>query len=113
MNWFLLVGFFGLGKICIYFLQIFPPTFGIADWIDKILRHQFLGKLVRCDLCLGVWVYAFWVFALKLYPPDWYIPVVSEFVIGAAASLVVHLTSIGWNDKFGVVQIGGGDALHE
>lgn len=111
MNWFLLLGFFGLGKICIYMLQIFPITFSLSDKLDSLLHHEFFGKLVRCDLCLGVWVYAFWVALLKMYPAEFYFPVVSEFVMGAAASFIMHLISLGWNSKFAVIQIGGDDAL--
>lgn len=109
MNWFLLVGLFAIGKICIYMLQIFPPTLLVADKLDQLLGHIFFGKLVRCDLCLGVWVYTFWVAALKVYP-DWYVPVATEFALGGACSLVMHLLSIGWSDKFSVIRVGGEDA---
>jgi hypothetical protein len=111
MNWFLLVGFFALGKICIYTLQIFPPTFLLADKADSFLSCSFFGKLVRCEFCLGVWVYAFWVACLGMYPPEFYIPVISEFVFGAIASFIMHLISLGWNAKFGVIQLGGDDAV--
>jgi hypothetical protein len=107
MDWFRLVGFFAIGKICIYILQIFPPTFKIADGLDKIIHQEFFGKLVRCNLCLGVWVYAFWVLVLKMYPADWYVPVISEFTIGASASFAMSLLEVGWYSKFGVIQVGG------
>ena len=107
MDWFRLVGFFAIGKICIYMLQVFPLTFTIADWVDHKTKYVFLGKPTRCNLCLGVWVYAFWVYALKMYPVGWYIPIVSEFVVGAAASLIMQLIELGWQTKFSVIQIGG------
>jgi hypothetical protein len=106
MDWFRLLGFFMIGKVCMYFLQTFPLTYKIADEIDKRIHYEFLGKLVRCNLCLGVWVYSFWVFGLQMYP-NWYIPVVSEFTIGALASFIMFVFELGWQERFTVINIGG------
>lgn len=111
MDWPRLFAFFVLGRICIYFLQIFPPVFGAADWLDWKFDKRFFGKLVRCKICLGVWVYAFWAFVLKMYYPDWYIPVVAEFVIGATASAAAYFCELGWQSHFGVIAVGDSDAI--
>jgi hypothetical protein len=69
-------------------------------------KWKFLGELVSCDLCLGVWVYWFFalIFGVNLFYELGYIPILSELLTGAATSFVVHVFSIGWMDKFGVIQ---------
>ena len=108
MDWIRLAGFFAFGKVCIYTMQAFPPTFHIADWIDKKIKQEFVGKLTRCQFCLGVWVYAFWTFVMQMYPEKVvYVPGVSEFIVGAAASLIMYLLSVGWDVQFRTIQVGG------
>jgi hypothetical protein len=108
MDWIRLAGFFIFGKVCIYTLQSFPPTFRLADWLDGKIRQEFFGKLARCQFCLGVWVFAFWTLAMQMYPLGiLYVPVVSEFIIGASASLIMFLLSVGWDVQFRTIQVGG------
>jgi hypothetical protein len=96
-----------LGKLTIYLAQQFPfiqlPLIG-RYWKEK----RFLGKLFACDLCLGVWIYTLSALLLKvnLFEEFGYIPIVFEFFTGAAMSFIMHLLTIGWRDKFGVIRIG-------
>jgi hypothetical protein len=106
VDWIKLLGFFVVGRVCIYFVQTFPLTFLVADWIDKKLHYEFLGKLVRCKLCLGVWVYSFWIAGMHMSAPGWYIPVITEFTLGAGASLIAYLVEIGWYTRFGAISVG-------
>jgi len=105
VDWFRLVGFFALGKTCIYILQVFPLTFTLADWIDKKIHYSFFGKLVRCNLCLGVWVYSFWVASFQMYPVNDYVPIATEFAFGAAASFIMYLLELGWKTQFGIIKV--------
>lgn len=96
-----------LGKLTIYLAQNFPfvsfPLIG-KYWKEK----RFLGKLFACDLCLGVWVYTLTAIPIKvnLFEEFGYMPIVFEFFTGAAMSFIMHLLTIGWRDKFSVIQIG-------
>jgi len=95
-----------IGKISIYFIQIFPPT-SLLFKIKYI--GEYLEKLFTCDLCLGV--YVFGVFAWLLHIDlitllgFSYIPFISELITGAITSFVVHIFSIGWKEKFGVFEV--------
>ncbi len=89
------------GKVLIYLIQKFPLTLYISRYW-KILRD-----LVECDLCLGVWVYSLlnlFAFRLTFYSDrsDW----IGEIITGSAISFIMHLISIGWKEKFGVIFIG-------
>jgi hypothetical protein len=89
--------FLVFGKVAIYFLQIFPP-------IRKI-KSQFLSELIDCDLCTGVYVYIALclIFGISLNPKgNWLQNVISKILTGASSSLLVHLVSIGWKEKFGI-----------
>jgi hypothetical protein len=87
--------YLGLGKLLIYLIQKSPYI--------RIIKWGFLTDLLKCDLCLGVWVY----FGLSLvFQQIWfihtivYVPVLSEFLTGCTASFVMWLFSEGWNAKF-------------
>lgn len=86
-----------IGKLIIFIIQSFPLP-------EKIEEHWFFGKLHRCDLCLGVWVFSIMAFFLKIDALQslgfWYVPVLSEIVTGMATSFVVHLWTLGWKEKF-------------
>ena len=94
MNWlvYLLVG-----KVMIYLWQQFPlPT--------SLEKYKTIEKLHHCDLCAGVWIYAIlsYVFhagMLQILGLT-YIPLISEILTGGVVSFVVHIFSIGWQDKF-------------
>ena len=93
-----------VGKLSIYFIQIFPPTYLLYK-IPKV--GEYLEKLFSCDLCLGTWVFAFYAYFFKInfMQEFWYIPILSEILTGAITSLIVHLASIGWKDKFGTFEV--------
>lgn len=88
-----------LGKLLIYLFQKFPLTLSLSK------RSEFLKQLFECDLCLGVWIYFFLALLFgtdKFY--DWtYVPVITEFVIGAVTSFVMYLISIGWKSEFTIL----------
>ena len=82
-----------LGKLIIYLAMLFP----------KHPRGEFWEKLFGCDLCLGVWIYTglALIFRIDIVQGSLpYVPFVSELVTGAFTSFVVHLISLGWNEKF-------------
>lgn len=90
------------GKLIIFFFQSFPlPT--------KLEEHWFFGKLHKCDLCSGVYIFSILAFFLKidLLGPlgFWYIPFISEIITGMSASFVMHLLTLGWKEKFNSVVI--------
>lgn len=77
-----------VGKLLIYLIQTATSNIKL--------------KLLNCDLCLGVWVYAglSGLFQIRLLEDVyWYVPVVSEMVTGALISYTVHLLSIGFREK--------------
>lgn len=89
-----------VGKLSIYFIQIFPPIKFLYKW-------KYLEELFSCDLCIGTWIYAFYAYFFKInFMQEWfYVPVLSEIITGAVVSFLVHLASIGWKDKFGVFEV--------
>jgi len=85
-----------VGKLIIYIVQTFP-----LDTVSvRFQEGRLLGKLWRCDLCLGVWVYFFlaFVFEANIFPM--YFPIIMEMIMGMMTSLLVHLISLGWSAKF-------------
>ena len=88
----------GLGKLTIYFIQIFPldhlPLVG--GWF----RDGKLNELWKCDLCLGFWTYFVLAFLVKANFLGFYIPIITEMMMGMITSFLMHLISIGWKDKF-------------
>lgn len=96
--------YIAIGKLSIYFIQIFPPV-ELLYRVPKI--GKYLEKLIECDLCLGVWVYWFLAFFFSVnYMQEWfYVPVLCELLTGAITSFIMHLISIGWKEKFGVFEV--------
>lgn len=77
-----------VGRLLIYLLQVATSNVKI--------------KLLRCDLCLGVWVYAMLsgLFQIRLLEDVYfYVPVVSEIITGGVISYLVHLLIIGFREK--------------
>lgn len=91
--------YLGIGKLIIFIVQKF-----VAD----NTRIEFVNRLASCDLCAGVWIYSILAYFLQiqilsdLLP---YIPFLSEFIAGCVSSFLMHLLTIGWNEKFSVVVI--------
>jgi hypothetical protein len=86
-----------VGKTLIYTAQKFPPF--------KKIKSPFWQELFNCDFCLGVWVFTILSTLLRQTLFTWYCPLVSELATGTILSLVVHIFSIGWQDKFGTIRV--------
>jgi len=88
-----------VGKLFIYTLQKFP--------LLRDVKNKFLGELIFCDFCLGVWIFSIlaWLFHLVLFRDCLYCPVVSEIATGTLTSLLIYLISIGWKEVFGVIVV--------
>ena len=85
-------------KALLHTIQKFPLTYLSAK------KFTFLKELVECDFCLGCWLYfgGNLIFKIKLLGIE-NVPILSELLLGILISLVVHLCSIGWKEKFGVI----------
>jgi hypothetical protein len=86
-----------IGKSLIYTAQNFPP-------LQKI-KIEFWSGLLNCGFCLGVWVFTILSACMRWSLFGFYVPVISELATGIIVSLVVHLISIGWQEKFGTIRI--------
>jgi hypothetical protein len=87
-----------VGRIILFLLQKFPKS--KFPFIGKLFREgKLLDELFSCDLCLGFWIYFGLAFVFEI---DFGIsvPILSEFIIGAVTTFVVHVFSVGWNAKF-------------
>ena len=88
-----------VGKILIFFSMKF-----VKD--NKMFEGGFIGRLLRCDLCLGVWIYSPLAYLLGTSMTDLLpVGVVSSIITGMATSFVVHVFSAGWNTRFSTVVI--------
>ena len=97
MEYFLL--FLLIGKLLIYLGMKFPPL--------SESRFEFVKRLWECQECSGVWVYTFLSFVMGevLFVEYFYFPFVSELITGGISSFIVHLISLGWREKFTVVEL--------
>jgi hypothetical protein len=88
--------FLVFGKVAIFFLQTFPPL--------KKIKWKFLQEMLECDLCTGFWAYTAlcFTFNVNLVPE---FPIVSQVLTGAFSSLLMHIISIGWKEKWSVINI--------
>ncbi len=101
-----LAAFAVVGKLLIYLGQKFPKT-KLPIIGNLFQKGKFLEQLFVCDLCLGVWIYFFLALLMKIsivYELT-AIPILSEFLTGTIVSFMVHLISIGWNEKFGTIVV--------
>lgn len=100
--------YLAIGKLLIFIGQKFPfhklPIIG-----NLFAEGEFLEQLFACDLCLGFYVFSFLdfffyvnIFAELKLP---YVPILNEILVGTLATFLVHVFSIGWNSKFGVIVI--------
>jgi hypothetical protein len=97
-----MLGFFSyavVGKLFIYTFQKFP--------LIRDIKNKFFSELFLCDYCLGVWFFSIlsWLFSITLFKEYFYFPVISELATGTITSFLVHLLSIGWKEKFGVIVV--------
>jgi hypothetical protein len=91
--------FMGIGRLMIYLGMKFP--------LFSESRYEFVRRLFECDECLGVWVYTILsgVMGVVLFKDMFYVPFASELVTGGITSFIMHLLSLGWSQKFGVIII--------
>ena len=86
------VVYLAIGKLLIYLIQKAP----YKDYI----KWGFLKDLVKCDLCLGWWVY----FVLSVVLKQWwffaYQPIISEIITCSTATFVMWIVSRGWDSQF-------------
>lgn len=91
-----------LGRLVVWLLQ----TNGLSRRLWK--RHPILTELGECDLCLGCWVFTALAWAMKMNVLDpFYSAGISEVVTGCALAFVVHLVRIGWQTRFGILELDG------
>lgn len=95
-----------IGKLLIYLVQKSPYAKFIGDIIGRESVRRFLLELLECDLCLGVWIFSLLAWIMKINMYSFYVPIVSEIIVGSSTSFVVHLVSIGWKEKFSIINLG-------
>lgn len=81
-----------LGRILLYAIQ---------NVAGNVKLPKFFEKLVRCDFCLGCWLYfaLMWAFHQRITGIP-HIPILSHFLLGILVSFVVHVFVLGWKTKF-------------
>lgn len=94
------IAFILLGRVAIYLWMQFP--------LPEVLNSKrTIHYLHNCDLCSGVWIYSILAgfMQMDLLEPlnFWYVPVVSEVLVGMVISFLVHIFVIGWKAKFDTV----------
>lgn len=91
-----------LGRLLVWLLQ----TSGLTKRIWQ--RHPILTELGECDLCLGCWVFTAlaWTMKMNVFDP-FYSAGISEVATGCALAFVVHLVRIGWQTRFGTLDLDG------
>lgn len=102
-----LIGFLLVGRLLVFVLQKFPFRKTI---IGKFFKEgKFLEQLFSCELCLGCYVYAFVGYLLRI---DFiselfgvYVIAFNEIMTGIIASFVVYIFAIGWQTRFGIIEV--------
>jgi len=102
------IGFLLVGRLVVFVLQKFP--FIKIPFIGNLFKEgKFLEQLFGCDLCLGVWVYAFLSYLFQVdFVKDIFgkdIVVINSLITGMIASFVVYIFAIGWNTRFGILEV--------
>ena len=91
-----------LGRLAIYVVMQIPLPKSLA-------KIEMIKKLHDCDMCFGVWVYSILAGFLQIDILEllgfWYVPLVSEILVGIVTSFLVHIFIIGWKAKFDVVVV--------
>jgi hypothetical protein len=96
-----LLAFALIGKLTIFSLQKFPKH--SLPIIGKLFREgRLLDDLFSCDFCLGFWIYTGYAFIMNMNMAEelFYVPILSEFITGAAMSFIMHLISAGWEARY-------------
>ena len=101
------VSFLLVGRLLVFLLQKFPFQ---KTLISIFFREGgFLEELLSCSLCLGTWVYAFLGYLLKIDVIfsifNVYVVGFNEVVTGAIISFIVYIFEIGWNTRFGILEV--------
>ena len=104
-----LIGFLLVGGLAVHIVQKFP--FHKLWFIGKFFTDgKFLENLLDCGLCLGVWIFTFLSFILKINFILWMFDetgliVVDQILTGMAASFVCHVFKAGWYTLYGTTMI--------
>ena len=96
------LAFIVVGRLLIYLWMQFP----LPQFLNSMRTVNYLHN---CDLCSGVWLYSILAGFLQmdlLEPLEfWYVPLLSEVLVGGVISFLVHIFVIGWKAKFDTVVI--------
>lgn len=103
-----LVVFLLVGRLVIFVLQKFP--FQKVPFIGRLFEEgKFLEQLFACSFCLGCWAYAILghVFSVDIVVELFgvYIVAFNEILTGVIASFVVYIFGIGWQTRFGIIEV--------
>jgi len=102
-----LIGYLLVGRLVVFVLQKFPFQ---KTFIGRLFKEgEFLADLLSCSLCLGCYVYATLAYIFQI---DFinnlfnvYVVVLNEIMTGIIASFVVYIFEIGWNTRFGIIEV--------
>ena len=102
------ISFLLVGRLVVFVLQKFP--FIKIPFIGSLFEEwKFLAQLFSCSLCLGVWVYAVLGYFLRVDLVTSifgvYILAINEIITGMIATFVVYIFEIGWNTRFGIIEV--------
>lgn len=88
--------YIAIGKLLIFFGNKF---------VEDNQINGFIGRLMRCGLCWGFWVYTLLSLLLGevLFLDFFYVRGLSELITGAFVSFFVHLISLGWRAQFEII----------
>jgi len=91
-----------LGKIIIELWMKFP--------LERLTTIEFIRALHKCDLCSGVWIYFVLAFVFNINILEILIYrnfciFIDMFITGIFTSFVVNIFSIGFREKYLVVNI--------
>ena len=83
-----------VGKVALYAFQSMMSNVEI--------KKRFIQTLVRCDFCLGCWLYVglAWAFGWGEINGLSSIPILNAFLVGIGVSFVMHLITLGWKAKY-------------
>ena len=90
-----------IGKILVFFGMKFAEDNGITK------NDTFIGRLLRCDLCWGFWVYSLLslLLGVTLFSEHIYVPLLSELWTGGLTSFAVHIFTLWWKTKFEIIVV--------
>jgi hypothetical protein len=99
------LGYILVGELAIFLLQKFP----LPEFLEK---RKFFKSLHECSLCLGVWVYTFlsWIMRLDLIEASGLLKVNLPFLFiltggltGGIVSYLVYIFILGWKSAHEVI----------